>query len=159
MTRKTERITVSGINPMYHWYRQVPFWRSTRNFLVIYLCRFIPWPSLKSTLLRLLGMKVGSNVSFAVMTMVDIFFPELISVGDNSVIGYNTTILAHEFLVREWRKGPVVIGRDVLIGANSTVLPGVTIGDGAVIGAMSLVNRDVAAGAVVGGVPIRDLRA
>jgi len=157
MSRQTERNYIEGPNPMYRWYRYAPFWRSLGNFLVIYLCRFLPWPGVKNFLFRLIGMKVGRNVSFALMTMVDIFFPELISVGDNSVIGYNTTILTHEFLIKEWRKGPVVIGQNVLIGANSTILAGVTIGDGAVIGAMSLVNRDVPAGAVVGGVPIREL--
>jgi acetyltransferase-like isoleucine patch superfamily enzyme len=58
----------------------------------------------------------------------------------------------------EWRRGPVVIGRDVTIGANCTVLPGVVIGAGATVSAMSLVNCDVPPGALVGGVPIRLIR-
>jgi acetyltransferase-like isoleucine patch superfamily enzyme len=53
----------------------------------------------------------------------------------------------------------VVIGRDVVIGASCTILPGVVIGDGAVVSAHSLVNRDVAAGSFVGGVPARPLGA
>jgi maltose O-acetyltransferase len=52
---------------------------------------------------------------------------------------------------------PVKIGRDVWIGGASVLLPGVTIGDGAVIGAGALVNRDVAAGATVVGNPVRAL--
>jgi acetyltransferase-like isoleucine patch superfamily enzyme len=60
-------------------------------------------------------------------------------------------------LLNEWRRGPVVIGNNVTIGANCTILPGVVIGDGAVVSAMSLVNRDVPPGARVGGVPIRPL--
>ena len=60
-------------------------------------------------------------------------FPEKISIGENSVIGYNTTILAHEYLIKEYRLGEVRIGENVLIGANTTILPGVTIGDGAVV--------------------------
>jgi len=67
-------------------------------------------------------------------------------------------VLAHEFMVDEWRKGPVVIGKNVSIGANCTILPGVVIGDGATVSAMSLVNRDVPPGAFVGGVPARELR-
>jgi acetyltransferase-like isoleucine patch superfamily enzyme len=52
----------------------------------------------------------------------------------------------------------MVVGPDVTIGANTTVLPGVVIGAGAMVSAMSLVNRDVPPGALVGGVPIRLLR-
>lgn len=52
---------------------------------------------------------------------------------------------------------PVRIGRNVWIGRGAMVLPGVTIGDGAVIGANSVVTRDVPAGSVVGGVPARPL--
>lgn len=53
---------------------------------------------------------------------------------------------------------PVVIGRGVWIGRGAAVLAGVRIGDGAVVAANAVVTRDVAAGAVVGGVPARPLR-
>lgn len=99
-------------------------------------------------------MRVGDQTSFALMVMLDVMFPEKISVGKNSVIGYNTTILAHEYLIREYRLGDVEIGDEVLIGANSTILPGVTIGDGAIVSAGTLVHKDVPAGAFVGGNPM-----
>ena len=57
----------------------------------------------------------------------------------------------------EVRKG-IVIGCDVWIGANATILDGVNIGDGAVVAAGSLVNRDVDAYAVVGGVPAKFIK-
>lgn len=50
---------------------------------------------------------------------------------------------------------PVIIGNDVHVGANATILPGVTIGDNATIGAGAVVTRDVAAGTTVVGVPAR----
>lgn len=50
-------------------------------------------------------------------------------------------------------KGPVVIGKDVWIGDKATILPGVTIGDGAVIAANAVVTKDVPAYSVVGGNP------
>ena len=53
---------------------------------------------------------------------------------------------------------PVRIGNDIWIGVGSSILPGVTIGDGAVIGARSVVTHDVPEGAIVVGVPARILR-
>lgn len=103
----------------------------------------------------MIGMKVGKNVSVGLMAMMDVFFPQLISIGENTVIGYNCTVLCHEFLVKEYRTGKVEIGSEVMLGANSTILPGVRIGNGAVVGAGSLVNRDVPPGALVAGVPAR----
>lgn len=50
-------------------------------------------------------------------------------------------------------KKPVVIGNDVWIGSRVTIMPGVKIGDGAVVGAASVVTKDVPDFAVVGGVP------
>jgi len=82
-------------------------------------------------------------------------FPEKITVGDNSIIGYNTTLLAHEYLIREYRLGEIIIGNEVMIGANTTILPGVTIGNGAIVSAGTLVHKDVPDGAFVGGNPMR----
>ncbi|GAB4515275.1 MAG: acyltransferase [Anaerolineae bacterium] len=144
-------------NALQYIWRHVNPLRVILNFLIIYLCRFVPWLELKNRLYRLTGMRVGKHTSIALMAMMDVFFPEQISIGDNTIIGYNTTILGHEYLLNEWRRGPVVIGSNVTIGANCTILPGVVIGDGAIVSAMSLVNRDVPPGAVVGGVPIRPL--
>lgn len=87
--------------------------------------------------------------------MPDVMFPEKISVGINTVIGYNTTILAHEYLIHEYRLGEVVIGDEVLIGANSTILPGLSIGNGAIVSAGTLVHKDVPEGAFVGGNPMK----
>ncbi|ADU50395.1 hypothetical protein Tmar_0270 [Thermaerobacter marianensis DSM 12885] len=146
-----------GRNSLHYWRQAKSLPRVAWNFFVISLCRVLPWFGVKNFLYRRLGMKVGRDVAFGLMAMVDIFWPELIQVGDNSIIGYNTVLLAHEFLIDEYRTGPVVIGRNVMIGANCTVLPGVVIGDGAVVSAHSLVNADVPPGAVVGGVPARPL--
>lgn len=55
-------------------------------------------------------------------------------------------------------KGDIVVGDDVWIGARATILSGVRIGQGAIIGAGSLVTRDVPPYAIVGGVPARIIR-
>ncbi len=153
------RLTVSqtpdGRNSLLFMYDHVSFVRVMLNFLAIMIARHAPSVALKRWLYRSRGMTVGADVAFAWTATPDLLYPELISVGANTIIGYNTTILAHEYLRAEWRTGPVQIGRDVTIGANCTILPGVVIGDGAIVSAMSLVNKDVPAGAKVGGVPIR----
>ncbi len=152
--RKIEVFPAPGAkNAMRYSFQIVGLPRAAFNFLVIYLCRYLPFFSLKNFLLRLIGIKIGKNASVGLMAMFDIFFPKLISIGENSIIGYNATILTHEFLVREYHKGPVEIGANVLIGSNTTILPGVSIGDGAVVGAGSLVNRDIPPGALAAGVP------
>lgn len=127
-----------------------------KNFCVIQLARYTPFLGVKNWLYRtFLRMEVGKETSFGLMVMLDIMFPEKIKVGRNTVIGYNTTILAHEYLVEEYRLGDVIIGDEVMIGANTTILPGVEIGDGAIVSAGTLVHKDVPAGAFVGGNPMR----
>lgn len=154
--RKTDRFRVEGANSLWHVYKTVPFWKVVRNFIVIQTARYTPFLAMKNWMYRtFLGMKVGEQTSFALMVMLDVMFPEKISVGRNTVIGYNTTLLAHEYLIREYRLGEIKIGSEVMIGANSTVLPGVSIGDRAIVSAGTLVHKDVPAGAFVGGNPMR----
>ncbi|TDL32551.1 acetyltransferase [Jeotgalibacillus sp. S-D1] len=157
--RRTERFYVNGANSLWHIYKTIPFWKVVRNFIVIQLARYTPFLGVKNWLYRtFLGVKVGDQTAFALMVMLDVMFPEKISVGRNSVIGYNTTILAHEYLIREYRLGKVEIGDEVMIGANSTILPGVKIGNGAIVSACTLVHKDVPAGAFVGGNPMQIIR-
>ncbi|MFS8631192.1 MAG: hypothetical protein LOD92_08575 [Bacillales bacterium] len=85
-------------------------------------------------------------------------------IGENCIIHSNAVIGADGFGFAPQEDGSyskipqignVVIGNDVEIGANTTILPGVTIGDGAIVSAGTLVNRDVPAGAFVGGNPMK----
>ena len=55
-------------------------------------------------------------------------------------------------------KGDTIIGNDVWIGHRAVILPGVNIGDGAIIGAYSLVSKDVAPYSIVGGNPAVEIR-
>src|SRR5690625_2024705 len=154
--RRTKRYQVTKSNSLWQIYRTVSFLKVMKNFIVIQISRYTPFLSVKNWMYRtFLRMKVGEQTAFALMVMPDVMFPEKISVGNNCIIGYNTTILAHEYLIKEYRIGEVNIGNDVLIGANTTILPGVDIGDGAVVSACTLVNKDVPAGAFVGGNPMK----
>ncbi len=154
--RRTERYQVDGANSLWNIYKTVSFFKVMKCFIIIQIGRFVPFLSVKNWLYRtFLGMRIGKQTSIALMVMPDTMFPERISVGDNTVIGFNTTILAHEYLIEEYRLGDVEIGSRVMIGANSTILPGVKIGDDAIVSAATLVHKDVPAGSMVGGNPMR----
>ncbi|MCR6095135.1 acetyltransferase [Salipaludibacillus agaradhaerens] len=156
MGRKTERYPVSEANSLWQVYKTVPFFKVVKNFIVIQVARYTPFLGVKNWLYRtFLRMEVGDKAAVALMVMMDVMFPEKITIGKNSVIGYNTTILAHEYLIKEYRLGRVTIGNNVMIGANTTILPGVTIGDGAIVSAGTLVHKDVPPGYFVGGNPMQ----
>ena len=154
--RKTKRYFVNKTNSLWQIYDTVSFWKVVKNFIVIQLARYTPSLKMKNWLYRtFLKMEIGKHTAFALMVMPDVMFPEKIKVGSNTIIGYNTTILAHEYLIEEYRLGEVIIGDNVMIGANSTILPGVTIGDGAIVSAGTLVHKHVPPGSFVGGNPMQ----
>lgn len=84
-------------------------------------------------------------------------------IGDDCLIGHNTVLatLNHDLAPSrraDMHPAPIVIGRNVWIGSNVTVLPGVTIGDNAVVAAASVVTKDVPKNSVVVGAPARVVR-
>ncbi len=107
-----------------------------------------------------LGHRVYANYH---LTLVDDTY---ITIGDDTMIGPNVTIATAEHpltpsLRRQGlqRNRPVHIGRNCWIGAGAIILPGVTIGDDTVIGAGSVVTRDIPSRVVAVGNPCRVLRA
>ncbi|MFN0010116.1 MAG: acyltransferase [Phycisphaerales bacterium] len=105
----------------------------------------------------------GSRIYCNRFTMFDA--TELIEVGNDTMIGPGCYITDHDHgtaLGQKMHEQPLVsvptrIGRDVWLGAHAVVLKGVTIGDGAIVAACTVVTRDVAAGAIVAGSPVRML--
>lgn len=86
-----------------------------------------------------------------------------IEIGDGSLIGHNTTIatLNHDFnpLKRQnLTPSPVKIGKNVWIGSDCTILPGVTIGDGAIVGAGSVVTKSIPTNTIAVGNPARIIK-
>lgn len=146
-------------NPLYRLYETVPVRRVAWSVCVNLAARVIPHMGFKNWVYRrLLRMRIGRGTAIALYAMMDTIHPEWITIGDNCIVGYHTTILTHEYLIDEYRFGPVVIEDEVMIGANVTILAGVTIGRRAVIGAGSVVTRDIPAGAFAAGSPARVIR-
>ena len=145
------------LNSLRHWTDAKSPLRVALNYVVIVLARVSPSLRLKSFLLRRIGVTVGEGVSWGLESTPDVFWPELITVEDHAIIGYDATILCHEFLQSEYRTGEVVVGERAMIGAGAVVLPGVRIGEGASVAANSLVTEDVPPGETVAGVPARPM--
>lgn len=86
-----------------------------------------------------------------------------ITIGDDVLVGHNCVIATLNHVMDPERRAdmipaPVRIGDKVWIGANATILQGVTIGEGAIIAAGAVVNKDVPARTVVGGIPAKLLK-
>jgi acetyltransferase-like isoleucine patch superfamily enzyme len=86
-----------------------------------------------------------------------------ITIGDGALIGHHVVLatLNHDFppeIRGDMRPAPIVMGKNVWLGARVTVLPGVTIGDNAIVAAGAVVTRDVPPGAVAAGVPARIIK-
>lgn len=94
----------------------------------------------------------------------------MISFGENVHIASGVTFVNHDITALMFRymdknsnyqerKGPISIGDNVFVGANSTILYDVNIGNNVIIGAGSLVNKDIPDGTVAVGVPCRPIAA
>lgn len=150
--------------------------------LLFVLPRYRALNGLKAIFLRMMGARIGKRVVFypgvwiapgrnlVLGDDVDLAAGVLITtsggveIGSRTLIGYRAQILSSNHRIpdgqaRIFDSGhvhePVRIGPDAWIGASAIVLPGVTIGEGAVVAAASVVTRDVEAFTVVAGVPAR----
>lgn len=86
-----------------------------------------------------------------------------IFIGDGALIGHNVVLATLNHAMSPKDRGsmipsPIHIGNHVWIGSNATILPGVTIGDGAIVAAGTVVTKDVPENTIVGGVPAKIIR-
>ena len=138
---------------MWRWTEARSPLRVASNYALVLLARIAPSLRARNWLLRRLGVSVGSGVAWGLEATPDVLWPELLTVESGAVVGYDATLLCHEFLADEYRTGEVVVGEGAMVGAKAVVLPGVRVGAGAQVAANSLVTRDVPPGATVAGVP------
>jgi acetyltransferase-like isoleucine patch superfamily enzyme len=103
---------------------------------------------------RLMGMKLGKRVQINTAVIGD---SNLISIGDDTVIGGDATVVAHAAERGNLVTAPVKIGANVTVGLMAMIMPGVEIGDRAVIAANAFLPKGtkVAAGEVWAGIPAK----
>jgi maltose O-acetyltransferase len=152
-------------------------YRQGLRLYVAFLVGRVPALALRHAVYRRLGMRIAPDA--VVHWRAAFFAPEGVVVGRRSVIGNDCFLdgrkkltigsdvnigghvhiytMEHDVSAADFRAtgAPVVIRDRAYVASRSTVLPGVTIGEGAVVAAGAVVTRDVAPYAIVGGVPAR----
>jgi len=114
-----------------------------------------------------MGVHIGRNVFIGLDTYLDCQFPELITIEDDVTVSFRVMVVVHDDAKRldrveagagDGTVAPVLLRRGCYLGAGCLVLPGVTVGERAVVAAGAVVTRDVPPDTLVAGVPARVLR-
>lgn len=170
-----------GFNYSEEEYGQVSLWKVIKRFFGnihrkhleklmdrFYLDPFLP-RKLRPYLMRRMGCHVGKNVFIGDYVRVDLQHAHMIYVGDYSHITSGCRLLCHQRDLTNYRlgdnaaslgykTGEIHIGKGVMIGMETMIMPGVTIGDGAIVGAGSFVTKDIPAWTLATGRPARVVR-
>lgn len=105
---------------------------------------------------RVMKMDLHETVRLSLSAKPDKTFPRGVHVGARSYLAFNSRVLTHDRTRGMYLH--TYIGKDCFIGGESIILPGVKIGDGCVVGAGSVVTKDVPSGSIVAGNPAKVIR-
>ena len=149
------------------------------GLMILHIATYLPSHTVRNGIWRLFGLTLGRNSTLH--TGVRVYDPRSIRVGEGTIIGYacfidgrdtvtigNHTDIASEVMIFSSEhdlsaadfhaiSAPVTIGDYVFIGPRAIILPGVSIGERAVVAAGAVVTKDVPAGTIVGGVPAKPI--
>lgn len=134
-----------------------------RSFLGIMFPRLIPF------IWRCIGCNIGRNVCFGSEVYLDVDYANQLTIEDDVWIASRAIIFAHRREMREYycntrykdcsqKKRPVLIKKGACLSIGAMVMPGITIGEGSIVGAGALVTKDVPDWCIVAGNPAKIIR-
>lgn len=129
--------------------RHVTWWRKFNATFWLLPAWFAPHYKLRVMFHRWRGVRIGKNVFIGYYCTLDNVHPECITLEDNVSVGANSVVISHDDYgvgsmgVYESSMKPVLFKRNSAVGIGTFVMPGVTLGENAVVGAYSFVSRNV----------------
>jgi acetyltransferase-like isoleucine patch superfamily enzyme len=168
-----------GLNYSEEEYGQVSLWivfvkvcKTYRNsfllkfFMNSWLLSPIEPRKVRPWVLKKIGCHVGKDVFIGDNVRIDGGHADLIYINDHAHITGGCRLLCHQRDLRNYKKGDdaaalpyrlgeIHVGKGVMIGMESMIMPGVNIGDGAIVGAFSLVTKDIPAWTIATGRPAK----
>ena len=174
-------LRVLGFNYSEEEYGDVSFWevfcKFFGNIRLKFLEGMLDWSilepieprKLRPFILRRMGCKVGKGCFMGDYIRIDTSHPDMITIEDSVSIASGTRLLCHQRDFSDFCVGddymklgyvvkPIVLKKGCLVGMESFVMPGVTIGEGAIVGAGSLVTKDIPAWTIAAGRPAKVLK-
>lgn len=168
-----------GLNFSEEEYGQISLWRMfvsglrhIRNAFLLKYCMYsvllspLNYRKIRPVLWRWMGAKVGKDCFIGYEVWVDMTNTHLIEMEDHVHIANRCLLLCHQrdlsdyhigddYAKLSYNKRKIILKKGCLIGMNSMIMPGVTVGEGAIVGAGSLVTKDIPAWTIATGRPAK----
>jgi acetyltransferase-like isoleucine patch superfamily enzyme len=147
------------------WFARPRFlYRRTMDYFWQTLSRIIPYSGIKIWMHRKRGVKIGKHCHIGPMVTIDDVYPNFVVIedgvsiaGQNFILTHNKPMQYHKNLSEAFL-APVIIKKNAWVAIGVIILPGVTIGEGAIVASGSVVSKDVPPNTLVGGIPAKVIK-
>lgn len=138
----------------------------SKSWILHYLAYTFPFSNFIISMQRMRGVKIGKRCHFSSYVLLDLIYPQMITIEDNVTISHNVMIFTHAnptanlFLKEKYPRKvePVIIKKGAVINPGSIIIAGVTIGKDAIVSVGSVVTENVPDRTIVVGNPARPIK-